>query len=262
MPEGDTIFRAARTLHRALGGRVIEAMDTRLAALRTAKLVGRTVERVESKGKHLLIHFDDGSALASHMGMTGSWHIYKPGERWRITEGAARIVLTTDEWVAVCFSAPKIELLDARHKERHPQLGALGPDVLAEALDEAEILRRLRDRGTTPLGEAILAQQVLAGVGNIYKSESLFSARLDPFAPVSAFSDAELTRAVRTARKLMSENLDSAVRTTREGAGGGHSVYKRSAQPCRRCGTRIEMRRQGSTARSTYFCPTCQPRRG
>lgn len=252
MPEGDTILRTARTLQRAIGGAVIASFESRLPALRAIDLSGRRVDRVESKGKHLLIHFDDGRILASHMGMSGSWHIYRPGERWRVTEGAARAIINTTDFVAVCFSAPHIEMIDLRLRASHPS-ELIGPDILGDSLDEDEILRRFRLHNDLPLGEAVLSQGIVAGIGNIWKSETLFTVKMDPFAAVSTYDDTSLIRITRKARALMS----ASVADSRQPAW----VYRRSGEPCRRCGTIIEMKRQGSMGRSTYYCPKCQPRR-
>ncbi len=255
MPEGDTILRTANTMTRAIGGALVERFESRLPALRDAKLDGRRISLIEAKGKHLLIHFDDGRTLASHMGMTGSWHLYRPGERWRKSEGAARAVISTEAFVAVCFSAPKIELLKEREVPGH-RSSQLGPDVLAPELDGDAILARLRAYDDVPIGEAVMNQTILAGIGNIYKSESLFSAGISPFDPVRALDDAKLSRLVRIARGLMKASVESNAVSHR----APYYVYLRSDSPCRRCGCTIEMRRQGTAARSTYYCPDCQPR--
>lgn len=261
MPEGDTLLKAARALAPALAGKVA----TRLAAERlgaTARLLeGRRIERVEAHGKHLLICFEGGRALCTHLGMSGSWHLYPAGARRRRPAHLARVVVEVEGYVAVCFLAARIELVPWTAAAA-TTLPELGPDLLREDFDGDEALRRLRARDETPLGEAIMDQRAIAGVGNVYKSEALFLARLDPFAEVGAVDDAALRALFARLRKLMGANLAEARRTTRllgaAGAGPRHWVYDRSGAPCLRCGARIEMRRQGAQHRSTYFCGACQ----
>lgn len=259
MPEGDTILRAARALGASLQGKRVTSFESPLPRLAGADLAGRRVEAVEARGKNLLVRFDDGSALRTHMRMTGSWHLYGPNERWKKPARLARAVLSTEDAVAVCFNAPVVELLSARQLARHESLRHLGPDVLAEGFDVSEAVRRIAS-SDRPIGEALVLQSALAGVGNIYKSESLFLCGLDPFAPVAALDRKDVTRVVAKARDLMSDNLDGAPRKTRRTLdGASYWVYGRSGKPCFRCGTRIRMRRQGDTGRSTYWCPGCQP---
>ena len=260
MPEGDTIFRAARTLEKVLAGQVVTEARSSVPAVPAARLSGRTVERVEARGKNLLIHFDDGLALHTHMRMTGSWHVYRPGERWQKPERLARVVLATARFVAVCFNAPVVALLSAAELVRHPSLSRLGPDPLSRAFDPAEARRRLRELGDRPVGDALLRQSALAGVGNIYKSESLFLSATNPFRLVRDLTDPELDRLVAKARQLLSENVGAGPRATRPSLTRERTwVYRRNGKPCRRCGTEIRMRRQGAEARSTYWCGTCQP---
>jgi endonuclease-8 len=263
VPEGDTIFRAARSLHAALAGKTVTGWRSALPGFARADLTGKRVDKVEAHGKSMLIRFDDGSAVHSHMRMTGSWHIYRPAERWRKPGHLARLALETADFVAVCFSAPVVEFLPPGRVDGHEPVARLGPDLLKEDFDAGEALRRLRDRNATPLGEAIMIQRALAGIGNVYKSESLFIERLNPFLPVSAFDDATLAALIATARKLMMQNLDGPARiTTRPGSMSGRGprawVYGRRGDPCLVCGARIDMRRQGMAARSTYFCAACQ----
>ncbi|HZF55316.1 MAG TPA: DNA-formamidopyrimidine glycosylase family protein [Polyangiaceae bacterium] len=304
MPEGDTIHRAAQTLSKAIGGKIIRRARSPLPAIAKGaeSLAGRSIEAVEAHGKHLLIRFDDGRALHSHMRMTGSWHIYRPGEAWQKPERAARFVIETDDFVAVCFNAPVVDLVRTIPRQAEPprapgeaaspsgserppavdvplrsrmgrslggaaDLERLGPDLLKEGFDKAEAMRRLRGRQGTPIGEAVLDQSAIAGIGNIYKSETLFVCRVNPFAPVDSLSDEALDKLIETARELMSKNLRPGPRITRlktglggPGAGRGsrYWVYKRSGDPCLVCGSPVRMRRQGISARSTYFCPRCQ----
>jgi endonuclease-8 len=262
MPEGDTIWRTARALHAALGGRTVTAFSSPLpavaAAARRFGLVGRSVERVEAKGKHLLVRFGGGAVLHTHQGMTGSWHLYRRGSRWRQAPHLARVMLEAGEVVAVCFRAPRVEILPAAEAARQGSLVRLGPDVMAEAFDATEARARLRAGGDVDIGAALLQQSRLAGIGNVYKSEVLFLCGLSPFAHVTALSDEVLDRVVATARRQMRGNRDAASRHTTRLVSVKHWVYRRSGRPCLRCGTTIERRMQGDPPRSTYFCPGCQ----
>jgi endonuclease-8 len=262
MPEGDTIWRTARALQAALGGRTVTAFDSSLpsvaAAARRFGLVGRPVAGIEAKGKHLLVRFGGGAVLHTHQGMSGSWHLYRRGSRWRQPAHLARVVLETAEVVAVCFRAPRVELLPAAAAARHAALVRLGPDVMADAFDAAAARARMRAADEMEIGAALLDQSRLAGIGNVYKSEVLFRCGLDPFAPVSRLDDRALDRVIATARRQMRGSLDVVSRRPRGPGPGGYGVYRRAGRPCLRCGTRIERRRQGDPPRSTYFCPACQ----
>jgi endonuclease VIII len=256
MPEGDTILRAARTLGRALEGR-------RILRSEGADVSERTVTRVEARGKNLLVHFDDGRALHTHMRMTGSWHIYRPGERWQRPAWRARVVLETEAYVAVCFDAPVARMLASGGDRRDPHLATLGPDILSPDFDAREAVERLRLLGHLPIGEALVAQNAAAGIGNVHKSETLFLCGVDPFRQVRDLSDDALLRILAKARELMQSSVDGRIPAAERralGRGARSWVYLRSGRPCRRCGTAIRMRRQGSAGRSTYWCPSCQPR--
>lgn len=265
MPEGDTIFRTAEVLRAALAGRRVTAARAQARpGLRRvpdlSRVVGATVSRVESRGKHLLIGFDNGLTLRSHMRMSGSWHRYRPGERWRRPAHEASAILETAEAVAVAFNTPVVELLTDADLRRSRSLGELGPDLLAGDFDADEAIRRLRELGTMQLGNALLDQRAVAGIGNVYKSEVCFLELLDPWEPVVAFEDGELRAALSTARRLLQANTRGGARVTTGSPvrGQGLWVYGRAGQPCRRCGTRIEVARQGELARLTYWCPRCQ----
>lgn len=258
MPEGDTIFRTARTLAQALTDRRITRFRTTVAELVGQELVGRSVIRVESRGKNLLIHFDDGRVLYTHMRMTGSWHLYRLAESWRRPEHQANLALDTDRHTAVCFNAPVVELMSALALRRHRWLSRLGPDLLADRPDFAEMMRRIRDRPHDPLGVAVMRQEALSGIGNVYKSETLFLERLDPFATVDSLEPAGLQALLHRARDLMLHNLTGYPRITRPGGGSRYWVYGRASEPCLRCETPVSMRRQGDAGRSTYWCPSCQ----
>ncbi len=266
MPEGDTIFRTAEVLRRALrGGEVREAWSqprpglSRVPAL--SRLVGRRVEVVEARGKHLLIGFTDGIWLRTHMRMRGSWHRYRPGEPWRLPSARASAVLRTDDAVAVCFDAPEVEILTDAQAERHAALTSLGPDLLSRVFEADEAVRRFAATADLPLGEALLDQRLVAGIGNVYKSEVCFVERLDPWGRVEDVPEDALRAALATARRLLQANLGGGRRSTTGAGAPGRSlwVYGRSGRPCRRCGTLIQGRRQGEQARMTYWCPHCQP---
>ena len=258
MPEGDTIHRAARHLSAALLDQAVTRFWAYRPQLLAPRREGHVVTAVEARGKNLLMHFSDQRALYTHMKMTGSWHVYRPGEPWRKPEPYARVVLETAPYVAVCFSAPTIELLTEPEVTRHPTLSTLGPDLLAADLDVQEILRRFGRVGEVPLGEAVMDQRILAGIGNVYKSEMLFLGKLSPFAPVSAIPPERLERLVHDTRRMMTANLDTWRRTTRRSPGSRVWVYERRGQPCFQCRSRIQMQRQGTQGRSTYYCPKCQ----
>jgi endonuclease VIII len=280
MPEGDTIYLAATTLRKALLGKRIVRFETavgQVAAVHAATPVtGRIVTAVEPRGKHLLItfssHEDESTGtpntqhptpdlvLHTHMRMTGSWHIYRPGEPWQKPARMARVVLHTDDFVAPCFNAPVVELLTQREAERHPDLVTLGPDAITPGFDLEEAFRRIRRRAEVPIGVALLDQRAMAGVGNIYKSETLFIQRVSPFATVGELSDETLRGLIEEAHRLLRLNRERGSRRTMFGLNDRQRlwVYGRSGEPCRECGETIRMRRQGMDARSTYYCPRCQ----
>jgi len=268
MPEGDTIFRTAVVLRAALVGQPITAARAQAGpGVRRVpdltRVVGATVASVEPRGKHLLIGFDNGLTLRTHLRMTGSWHRYRPGEPWRRPRQQATAILETPTSVAVAFSTPVVELMTDADLRRSRSLGALGPDLLGATFDIEEAVERLRAREGEQLGNALLDQAAVAGIGNVYKSEVAFLERLDPWAPVSAATDEELGSALRTARRLLQANTRGGARVTTgsNARGQGLWVYGRVGRPCRRCGTLIGMGRQGELARLTYWCPRCQPPR-
>jgi endonuclease-8 len=270
MPEGDTIFRAARTMRQALAGLEVTAVSTvvpEIRALRPQRLVGQVVSDVEPRGKHLLHWFGpSGLALHTHMRMTGSWHVYRGAQRWRKPRHQARFVLSAGDVTAVCFNAPVCELLSRGQVERHPALAGLGPDVLDDDVDLDEVRRRLDARAGMTIGEALLDQRVLAGIGNVYKSEILWLHRLDPWTPVGrleeATRDALLGTAVRLLRANVAPGASPGRITTGEDRallnGDRYYAYGRTRRPCRRCGTPLRAARQGEQARTTYWCPRCQ----
>jgi len=266
MPEGDTIHRAARTLHAALAGRTITRFETVFPQLarvdHDAPLAGRVVERVTAAGKNLLMDFSGDLHLRTHMRMNGSWHIYKPGERWRKRFSEMRIVLETDAWVAVAFNVPVAEFHDARSLERQDDLLHIGPDFLGETFDFDEARRRIRERADGEIADVLLNQRVVAGIGNEYKSELLFMSRISPFAKVSELTDEQLDTILKLSRKVMLANVNkrSAARITNFSLDLSQKqyVYSRGGKPCRKCGTKIEYAKQGKDVRGTYWCPKCQ----
>ena len=266
MPEGDTIFRTAVVLRSVLvGGTVTGAAAQAQPGMRWVpdldRLVGAAITSVESRGKQLLIGFDSGLILRTHMRMSGSWHRYRPGERWRLPKIQASVILETADAIAVCFNAPTVELLTDRERARHPTLAGLGPDLLANEFDADAALKRLRERSSTELGEALLDQRAVAGIGNVYKSEVCFIERVSPWRPVGELDDGSLARVLATSRRLLRANAAGGARMTTEGARGAGRlwVYGRAGRPCRRCGRLIRARRQGELPRTTYWCPGCQP---
>jgi endonuclease VIII len=263
VPEGDTIFRAARTLHAALAGRTVTRFASSLpqvaAAARHYRIEGRVVRAVEARGKHLIVRFESGPSLHTHLRMTGSWHLYRAGTPWRKSAALARAVIESGDRVAVCFSAPVVEWLTPAQEAEHGPLASLGPDLLSPGFDAAAARANLRARATQEIGAALVDQRALAGIGNVYKSEALFLCGVDPFARVATLDDPALDRLVATAVREMKRNLapDAGLRRTREGPQRVW-VYRREGAPCLRCGTVIQMKRQGEGARSTYWCPRCQ----
>src|SRR6185295_6027843 len=279
MPEGDTILRAAQTLHRVLAGHTVTRFDSVYPAVtRIAEdtpIVGRTIESVAARGKHLLMTFSGDLILRTHMRMNGSWHLYRTGARWLRPASDMRVLVATADAVAVGFNVPIAELLSRRELERHAQIRHLGPDLQAGAaggyqyeIDLPEIIARMRARGREPIAEVLLNQRVLAGIGNVFKSEILFEAGVDPFRPVSSLSDADLERIARIARDQMAASVLDRAKTLTPAIGRRTTrslnpaarlwVYSRGGKPCRRCGTIIRSKKTGLDARLTYWCPQCQ----
>ncbi len=271
MPEGDTIFRAARTLHRALAGQAVTRFETVYPALSRVDhdrpIAGRSVDSVSSRGKHLLIAFSGDLVLHTHMRMHGSWHLYRPGERWRNPARDMRIVVETGAFVAVAFNVPVAEFLTSSELARHEQIQALGPDLAAASFDRAEVRRRIAARGSEPIHDVLLNQRVLAGIGNVLKSEVLFVARIDPFAPAGGISDDQVERLLDAAQRLMTMNTVESPGIPR--AAGRRTtgsldpsarvfVYGRAGKPCRRCGSVVQATKAGLDARITYWCGKCQ----
>jgi endonuclease VIII len=255
VPEGDTLHKIANRLRPALVGPPVARFDApRLDGPRPR--AGAAITSVEARGKHLLVSFDDGTVVETHLRMTGSWHLYTRGERWRKPTHLARVVIETDAHVAVCFSAPVVR--SHRGQVRADRaLDHLGPDLCRPDADlsaAVERMARYADADTS-IADALLDQRVASGIGNVFKSEVLWAARLDPFTPVRNVPVELRRRLVELAANQLRANLTTARRTT---VPGGLAVYRKARRPCRRCGTPITTARQGPNARSTYWCPRCQ----
>jgi endonuclease-8 len=251
MAEGDTILRLARRIEAALAGETVAASapNPRGRAAGVERLDGRRLDAAEARGKHLLLHFGD-LVLHSHLGMSGGWHLYPHGATWRRPRSSAWAVLAGEHRQAVQFGGPTVRLLTADRLRRDPQLARLGTDVLGPDIDLDAVARSLRAGPARALGDALLDQTLVAGIGNIFKSEACFAARLDPWCPVGDLGDDDLRAVLQAARELMLE----AVATGRR----PHAVYRRRGRPCPACGTPIASRGQGDANRTTYWCPNCQ----
>ena len=236
MPEGDTIFRIARTLNEALAGKTVTRFETVLPRLERGALKGRTIQRVVSSGKNLIIEFSGDLVLRTHLRMNGSWHLYRAGERWQKRRDDMRLVIATEDFEAVGFNIPIAEF---------GEVPPHGPDILGESFDIDDAARRFEEHAGEEIGNVVLNQRVIAGIGNIWKSETLFVCGINPFKKAG---ECDVPLILRKARALLQ-------RSTRERP--RWSVYERGGQPCRKCGTAIVRRQQN--LRSTYWCPKCQP---
>lgn len=277
MPEGDTIFRSARALQRALGGRVITNFATGYAHLARVDdervLAGRTVLRVEARGKWLLLFLSGDLILLTHMLMNGSWHIYRHGERWQRRRQDMRIVVETEEYVAVAFTVPVAEFHTSASLARKTVVPALGPDLLQEDFDAQKAMERILEHADEEIAVVLLNQLVMAGIGNVFKSEICFACGVHPFRRVLSLTQKELRDLVHTSQKFLRANVADGAggqivtytgprRTTNSSDESARLwVYGRMGQPCRRCGTALLMRKQGEQARTTFWCPECQPMR-
>jgi endonuclease-8 len=276
MPEGDTIFRTARALGRALADKRITGFRSTYPLLMRfnddTPLAGQTVEQVESRGKWLLIHFSGGGTLATHMLMSGSWHIYRPGERWQQPRSNMRIVLENVEYIAVGFRVPVAKMLSPTELARATRIPAPAIDVLSEEFDSSEVTRRVLAHRDEEIADVLLHQEVMAGVGNVFKSEICFVTGINPFCKIAALSQGQVQDLVAASRRLVSANVledsgDAIVtyggrrrRTTHESDPSASLwVYGRNGEPCRRCGEPIRRRIQGPDARVTFWCQRCQP---
>ncbi|HEU4706771.1 MAG TPA: DNA-formamidopyrimidine glycosylase family protein [Solirubrobacterales bacterium] len=250
MAEGDTILRLARRFEGALVGETVAASapNPRGKAAGVERLDGRRLQGVEARGKHLLLDFGELS-LHSHLGMSGGWHLYRHGARWRRARSSAWAVLSSGGWDAVQFGGPTLQVRPTSRLRRDPQIARLGPDILAADFDEDAVVAAMRAEPTRTLGDALLDQHLVAGIGNIFKSEACFAARVDPWRPIGDVSEEELREVLAAARHLMREAVTSGRHA--------HDVYRRQGA-CPRCRGRISFRGQGDANRTTYWCPNCQ----
>ena len=276
MPEGDTIFRSARALGRALTNKQVTRFETAYALIARANdntpFTGQTITKVEARGKWLLIHFSNEQILVTHMLMSGSWHIYRPGERWYESRANARVILETADFVAVAFRVPVARVHTAATLERDKAIPKPEGDVLRQDFNQDSAIERIKAKAHEEIGHVLLMQHVLAGLGNVYKSEICFLLGINPFKKVAELSQRQLEEIITTARRLIAANVledsgDGIItyqgkkrRTTRSADPAASKwVYGRKGQPCRRCQGPIERKLQGPNARSTYWCPHCQP---
>ncbi|MFI9471503.1 Fpg/Nei family DNA glycosylase [Streptomyces sp. NPDC052492] len=260
MPEGDTVWQAARRLHEALADRVLVRSDLRVPRFATSDLTGRSVRDVTARGKHLLTRIEGGLTLHSHLRMDGSWRIFAPGQRWNGgPPHQIRAVLANTERTAVGYRLPVLELIRTEDEER--AVGHLGPDLLGPDWDPALALANLKQAPDRELGEALLDQRNLAGIGNVFKSELCFLLNATPWLPVGDLPADRMASLPELARKLLEFNRERPVRNTTGRRGQDLYVYGRARRPCLRCGTPIRLAEQGdgSRERPTYWCPTCQP---
>lgn len=257
MPEGDTIRWAAKRIRPVLEGRVPDQILTpqqRHGRDRwPERLAGRAVTSVDTHGKHLLLRFEGQLALHSHLRMTGSWGVYRDGQPWRRSRRRAWIVLRAGRHEVVEFDGPVLELLTEGRTRFDRQLAALGPDVLAEEFDFARFLARLRaDDPTRGIGDALLDQSLVAGIGNMWKAEGCWEARVDPWRPTAEVTDAQVTEIIELVRPRMLDSAEQGPRAIEA------RVHNRAGRPCPRCGTLIHARGQGDENRTTFWCPGCQ----
>jgi len=276
MPEGDTIFRTARNLGRVLVGKPITGFRSTFPWLMRfnddTPLCGQTVDRVEARGKWLLITFSGGGILASHLLMNGRWHIYRQGERWQLPRFQMRIVIENSEYQAVGFRVPVARMHTARSLQRDVRVACEENDLLSADFDAAAALGRLLARRNEAVADVLLDQSVLAGVGNVFKSEICFVSGFHPFRTVGTLTHDQAAATIACAQKLLKANVledsgDIIVtyrgqqrRTTHTSDPGASLwVYGRAGEPCRRCSEPIRRRIQGADARVTFWCPRCQP---
>jgi endonuclease-8 len=266
VPEGDTIHRTAVVLQRHLAGQAVTGFEIShpkvSQAARNEQIVGSTIVRVESNGKHLFIHFStpEEVVLHTHMKMSGEWHVYRPGEKWWEPESEARVVIRTERVVAPCFHPPIVELLTARELGLHPIVGALGPDIIRDEFDMDEAIARLRAKADRDVATALLDQKVISGIGNVYKVEALFLAKTSPWAQVRDLDDGKLREIVGHARKLLRLNRDGGQRRTHFSLKQDELMWvdERAGLPCHVCGTRVEAGWHPDEVRKSWYCPTCQ----
>jgi endonuclease VIII len=249
MAEGDTILRVARRIEAAIGGETIAAAapNPRGRVAGIERLDGRRLERAEARGKNLLLHFGE-LVLHSHLGMSGAWHVHRRGGASRKPRSSAWAILAAADREAVQFGGPTLRLIPAARVSRDPQLARLGPDVLASTFDAGVVVRAMRADPSRSLGDALLDQALVAGIGNIFKSEACFVARVDPWRPIGELGEEDLHAVLQAARELMQQAV----------AAGRHAHAVYGGRRCPACGGPIASRGQGDANRTTYWCPRCQ----
>ena len=254
MPEGDNIHYLAKQIRPVLQGQVPDEIATphpRFGRDRwPERLAGRTVRSVDAYGKHLFLRFEGGLAIHSHLRMTGWWRVRDTGSP---RPNSAWLAIRRGEREVVQLRGPVLELMTESRTRFDQRLAALGPDILAPELDEAAFLHRLRhDDPTRGIGDALLDQRTIAGIGNLWKCESCFAAGVDPWRPAGRVGDDEALAILRAARPRMQQSA-------RDGMQDAHRViYGRPGRPCPRCGAPIRTRGQGDGNRITYWCARCQ----
>ncbi len=257
MPEGDTIHHAAARIRPILEGVVPDELATphpRFAADRwPQRLARRAVTAVDAHGKHLFLRFGGDLVIHSHLRMTGSWGTYRAGQRWGRSPRRAWLVIRARGGEVVQFDGPVLELMTAARARADRRIAGLGPDILAPELDEDRFLARLRaDDPTRPIGDALIDQRTIAGIGNLWKVEGCFAAGVDPWRPTGQVRDDEALAIVRETRPRMQRSARDGYQKRFE------QIYGRSGRPCPRCGARIRQRGQWDDNRSTFWCPRCQ----
>ncbi len=254
MAEGDSIVRMARLIEAAFEEREIlsaEAPNPRSPLHRTAgRLVGHRLLRTETRGKHLLLHFTPELVLHAHMGMVGGWYVYRKAQRWRRPRRSAWLVIELGGIEVVEFGGPTLRLVRPVELARDSRLAGLGPDILGGPDAVGRAAANVAAAGTVQLGEALLNQRLVAGIGNIFKSEACFEAGLNPWRAVQTFEGDQVFRVLEIAARQMERGVETGRRPGR--------IYRKSGEPCSGCGGRIRSRGQGDDNRITYWCPACQ----
>jgi endonuclease-8 len=258
MADTEALHRSASALRTALGGKPMTRFDApRLVG--PVPQAGRTIEAIETRGKHLELEWDNGLVLHTHMRMSGSWHLYRQGAKWRRPYEQMRASIENDDWVAVCFNATLVETYRRPDHRRHPGMGRIGPDVCSPDADLGLVVNLLLSYpdAEARVGEVMLDQRVMFGLGNVYRCEVLWNIGLSPFAPVGELSEADAIRIVNTAASLVRAHVEHPRRTVRN-VETSRGVYGRNGQRCVRCSGTVDMRKMGPHRRLLYWCPGCQ----
>jgi endonuclease-8 len=259
--EGDTNHRTAIALRTALVGKPTTSFSAPRLSGPTPS-IGRTIETVNIRRKHLEMIWDDGLTLHTHMRFVGAWHLYHVHERWRKRTDQMRVAIEVEDWVAVCFNAPVVETYRQFDRYRHPGFGRLGPDLCHHNADLDEAANRLLDYfdPEMPIAEVLLDQHVACGIGNVYRCEVLWAVELSPFAAVGSLTEEDAQQVIAASARLLRANLNDSRRVTVPGLGAGLTVYGRNGQRCGRCGDTVQVKRVGQMNRLLYWCPGCQAR--